>query len=87
MLDRSEGLVWNEGPFTNPYLCMKIRIVAHAQMVEVLTLTKKVDPSSMVYKNMYINIFRALIVKRVASKKMNTIMLTPSVTNLEDYMK
>ena len=84
----SEGLIWDEGPFTNPHLWVKIRVIAHAQTVEVLTLMKKkVDPSSKMYKDMYLNIFKALIVKRIASKKKGTILLTPSATNLEDYME
>ena len=77
-----------QGPFTNQYLHIKIRQVAHNQMVEVLTLAqKKTDLSSTLYKNMYLNIFRALIVKQIASKKTDTITSTPSVTNLEEYME
>ena len=43
--------------------------------------------ASIVYKNMYLDIFRALIANQIASKKRDTIMLTPSVTNREDYME
>jgi hypothetical protein len=43
ILNRSEGLIWSEGPFTNPHLCVRIRNVAHTQMVEVLTLAKKIE--------------------------------------------
>ena len=63
---------------------MKIRIMVHAQTVEVLTLAKKkVDLTSKMYKNMYLDIFKALIVKQITSKKKDVIMSTPSITNLE----
>ena len=36
---------------------------------------------------MYLDIFKALIVKWIALKKMDAITSTPSVTNLEEYME
>ena len=56
--------------------------------MEVLTLAnKKVDLMLKMYKNMYLNIFKALIAKQIVPKKKDAIMSTPSVTNLEDYME
>jgi hypothetical protein len=72
----------------SPHLHIKIRNIAHAQTVEVLTLVKKkIDLSLTMYKNMYLDIFKALIAKRITSTKIDSITSTPSVTNLEDYME
>ena len=88
ILNQSKGLIWDKSLFVNPHLCLKIRKVAHNQMIEVLTLAKKkIALASIVYKNMYLDIFRALIAKQIASKKRDTITSTPSITNLEDYME
>ena len=55
--------------------------------MEVLTLVKKnIDLSSTIYKDMYLDIFKALIAKWVTSKKRDTTTSTPSIMNLEDYM-
>jgi hypothetical protein len=88
MMNRCDGVIWDECPYTNHRLRLKIRQVAHNQMVEVLTLVKKkIDLASTVYRNTYLDIFKALIVKWIASKKTDTLTTTPSVTNIDGYME
>jgi hypothetical protein len=88
MMNRCDGVIWDKCPYTNHHLHLKIRQVVHNQMAEVLTLIKKkIDLALTVYRNMYLDIFKALIVKWIASKKTDTLTTTPSVTNIDDYME
>jgi hypothetical protein len=85
LLNYLEDNIWNESPFKNPQLRMKIKQVAHKRTVEVLTLIKKmIDLASLVYQNVYLNIFKTVIMKQIALKKMDTRMSILAVTTIED---
>jgi hypothetical protein len=73
VLNRCYTAIWDECPYANPHLLLKVRTVAHNQTTEVLTLLKKkVDLASTFYKATYLDIFKALITKRITSKKTDT---------------
>ena len=71
---------WGHNAWTSQYsACV-------AGYLMIITVKKDIKLLSTVHKDMYLDIFKALIVKRIASKKRDITTTTPSIRNLEDYM-
>ena len=70
ILNWCDSILWMDCPYMNPHLHSKIRKAVHNQTMEVLTLVNKdIELLSTVYKDMSLDIFKALIAKQIASKK------------------
>jgi len=86
VLNLCEEEIWENSPFRNHQLRLKIRKVAHKQTRTVLVaLRRKAEIGSDDYLGMYTKVFKALVTKRIASGKTDSRASTPSVTNWEDY--
>ena len=82
-----EDELWDSSLLTNPQLHEKMWNVAHGQTWNIMAIKwMEANVASPGYQSMYCRIFKALITKKVASKTSDSCALTPSVTQISEYM-
>jgi hypothetical protein len=91
LVDEAESAIdelWGKSPLTNATLKEKMRCIAEMQATDILGIMPRNTPAGPTeYRQMYVCVFGALLVKKVVSKTSDSRATTPSATNMEDYME
>ena len=87
LLNSIKDSIWDASPLQNLRLRAKMHQVAHANMVEVLTLLGlPIDPDSERYHMLYAWLFHALVAKKIGWKTLDSHASTPSMTGVYNYL-